>query len=459
MRRREQRLAVFFRSEAANTHFSLVYAIFAQAPDKNRIEQTCFANHVKGVTLIANADFPLAFEYHSRALALSSEHDLPEHAFQCHTNLGICSLKMKKFHEASSHFTACISAANTKFKKAKSLYHQAMTHLYLKETADCDKLAREAIDICVDSVSQLEAEARMEEERLKKEAEEKGLQEEGANKNDEKKDRQAKDDESLGTADDSAATVRANAPVAFNSREGAVLHSQLCHLSSLNHLCRTSGNVADPDVSAALESLTDAASLSSRSHCSLAKALTLSTSGIASAISGDNEAAKKFHSQALRIIDDKRSYALQSIVEEPAPSLKPEISTVLQYSSFTRSSLDKKILQSKALYNQGLSARNGVGMGLAMESGTGAMEASKMRPIMDIHKKVYESCDRSGEKVRDILLFTSFYKEKKRKVQPPCRRRFLLLLLLTPRTPLYCRLYLVRPVSSVPPLPTAPSEA
>ena len=56
------------------------------------------------------------------------------------------------------------------------------------------------------------------------------------------------------------------------------------------------------------------------------------------------------------------------------------------------------MLRSKASHNQALSGRNGVGMGLALESGTGTMETSKLRPVMDQHRKNYEACDRNGDR-------------------------------------------------------------
>ena len=75
----------------------------------------------------------------------------------------------------------------------------------------------------------------------------------------------------------------------------------------------------------------------------------------------------------------------------------PEVSTVLSHNSFTNCLKDKKMLRSKASHNQALSGRNGVGMGLALESGTGAIETAKLRPVMDQHRKNYEACDRNGD--------------------------------------------------------------
>jgi len=53
------------------------------------------------------------------------------------------------------------------------------------------------------------------------------------------------------------------------------------------------------------------------------------------------------------------------------------------------------MLRSKAAHNQAISGRNGMGMGLALESGTGAIETAKLRPVMDALRRNYEACDRN----------------------------------------------------------------
>jgi len=51
-------------------------------------------------------------------------------------------------------------------------------------------------------------------------------------------------------------TIPNNLPVAFGTQEGAILHSQILNLSALNQMCRLSGGFNDPNIDAALESIT-----------------------------------------------------------------------------------------------------------------------------------------------------------------------------------------------------------
>ena len=69
----------------------------------------------------------------------------------------------------------------------------------------------------------------------------------------------------------------------------------------------------------------------------------------------------------------------------------------MKHNSFSNSVLDKKALKLRAVHNQALSARNGVSMGLANESGSGAVSLTTMRQNMETHKKMYENSDKERD--------------------------------------------------------------
>jgi len=72
-------------------------------------------------------------------------------------------------------------------------------------------------------------------------------------------------------------------------------------------------------------------SLSSRLYSPLAKALTLNNYALVCSVLGDNEGARKYHGQNLRIIEDDRSYKFQAKVVDGKADLGPEVSTVLEH--------------------------------------------------------------------------------------------------------------------------------
>ena len=372
----------------------------------------CFVNHVKGTYYLANSEFEKARECHTRVFDRvqkqpPEEDPLNDVVFQSRTNLGICAIKEGSYKVAIGHFRACLELCENPFHKAKTLYHIAIANLNLESTDECDYNLEEAALICTKSVEKLAKEEKELEERLMKEHEEKMKLNDGqgnwiagasvASKGELEK---GSIDASLATAagDDSLATVPTNLPVAFGTQEGAILHSQILNVMGLNQLYKKKGGCADPDIEKATDKVSAALNLSTRLYSPLAKAITLDAYGIIFAVEGDVEKCKKHHAQNLRVVEDSKSYKFLNTVSEGKPNLKPEVATILKYNSFSNSVVDKMALRMRAIHNQALSARSGVSMGLANESGTGSVSVTTMRQNMETHKKMYENC----EKERDV---------------------------------------------------------
>lgn len=79
----------------------------------------------------------------------------------------------------------------------------------------------------------------------------------------------------------------------------------------VSQMRREESGFNDPKIDAALDSVTQSLTLSSRLYSPLAKALTLNNFAIISAINGDNDNARKYHGHNLKIIENDKSYKVR----------------------------------------------------------------------------------------------------------------------------------------------------
>ena len=252
----------------------------------------------------------------SKCLSLATAHSLSGFIYLSQTNLGICKLKEKAFEDAFDLFKSAMEQCNTSFERTKGLYHIGVCHMQNGKTDECDAALKEALAFCSTSVEELAEERRKEEERIRKEEEEKNMMDDGTGNMISLKPKQQEEgsvvsEQNSLVTQDSLATIPTNMPVAFGTQEGAILHSQILNLLALNQMRREESGFNDPNIEAALDSVTHSLTLSSRLYSPLAKALTLNNFAIISAINGDNDNAKKYHGQNLRIIDDDKSYKVR----------------------------------------------------------------------------------------------------------------------------------------------------
>ncbi|GMH78298.1 hypothetical protein TrST_g5063 [Triparma strigata] len=386
-----------------------------QPKEKGYAEMYCSIWHVRGTHYLANGEFDKGRECHQKVLDFALERMIGDDSssepdpnpnfnsiiFQSRTNIGICLIKEKSYAESLSQFKACIELCSTAYEKTKTLYHVAVSHMYRNETKECDENLDLASKLCNISVEKLVVEQREREEWERKEYEESMKLDDGTGNKKAAISLEQSSVEGEGSittvGDDSLATVPTNLPPAFGSQEGAILHSQILNVRGLNQLLVKTKGSTDPDIEKATEMVSKALTLSSRLYSPLAKALTLDVYGTVFAVEGDAEKCKKHHAQNARVIDDPKSYVFQRIRKDGEASIKPEIATVLKHNSFTNSISDKRILKTSAGHNQALSSRNGVGMGLANESGAKAVPIATLRQIMETHKKAYEACDKNED--------------------------------------------------------------
>ncbi|GMH74463.1 hypothetical protein TL16_g06472 [Triparma laevis f. inornata] len=379
----------------------------AKPTEKGYPKIFCSLHHISGVHYLANGEFEIGRECHQKVLDYVLELVKTGEAdsqvtnpiiFQSRTNIGICLLIEKSYAESLDHFKKCIELCSSDYEKTKTLYHVAVSCMYRKETKECDENLELAEKMCSLSVEKLAVEQKERDERERKEHEESMKLDDGTGNMTGGLEQQSVEGEnSIATMDNSLATVPTNLPPAFGTQEGAILHSQILNVMGLNQLLVKNNNSTDPDIKKATEMVSKALTLSSRLYSPLAKALTLDVYGTVFAVEGDAEKCKKHHAQNARVVEDPKSYVFQRVRKDGEASIKPEIATVLKHNSFTNSITDKRALKTSAGHNQALSARNGVGMGLANESGAKAVPIATLRQIMETHKKAYEACDRNED--------------------------------------------------------------
>ena len=188
-------------------------------------------------------------------------------------------------------------------------------------------------------------------------------------------------------------------PPAFDSTQGGLLQLHAHNLLSLIALYTRSHDLPAPDLATAQSHSEKAVGLAQLKDYGVSKAIVANASGVISAAVGDVEKMKKAHQRNVKLLENERTFLLQEMkVEVGEENAVGHFGALIDYALFTGHSTNKKALKIHATHNAALSMRNGVSMGLSMDSGIAVIPAPTLRTVVDMHKKEYEAADRLDEK-------------------------------------------------------------
>ena len=383
---------------------ALAAAEAASDEDPTKGFQGAFASFVRGVVSVAYGDFEYALAFFVKDLETASMAEggpSKAQAFRALNNQGLCCVRLARHQDAATHFKAAldlcadlpISANAVAFEKAKTLYHLALCHFQTGEVDLCAKEVSASLSLCDESASKLlvAAEAAAAAAAAAEAA--------AAPETDEAKLARLRADGSGGAAP-AALPTSFVAPPAFGTAEGGLLHAQVLTLDSARRLSlsRPSDGVPLPDVAGALAAGALALGLDVFGLSPLAQAGAEAAYGLACAVAGDAEGARKAHSKALKLSEDEAAYGgLAPGFRDVGVSLATVVPGVAVGKAVAAK--EKKTIKSQAMHNRNLSDRNGVALGFENASGINgpAIAAPALRSLLDLHKRAIEVCDKNSD--------------------------------------------------------------